>query len=178
MTKRFLLICVIIVGFAAVVSNAAPNYDPAGIPPAPVLDAGWAYDGIDGRLVDSLDSPYIYNLASPAYFRITDDFIVGDTYFVYDFGAPILTTSFSYAGVPTGFSDPGESAWQSSAYSGGEILLAPGAHHLTVQGDGKGGVPAGFYTQLTSAPVPAPGAILLGSIGVGLVSWLRRRKTL
>ena len=175
--KKLIMMCVIIIGVAGLVCNAAPNYDPDGVAPAPVLDAGWAYDMIAGRFVNSIDTPYVYNLTAPAYFRITDDFIVGDTFFVYDFGVQILNTGIPYAGVPTGFPNPGESAWQNSIYGGGQVLLAPGAHYLVVQGDGVGGVPAGFYTQLTSA-IPAPGAILLGSIGMGVVSWLRRRRTL
>ncbi len=179
--NKLLMICVMVIGVAGLANTASANFDPDGTPPAPILDAGWFYDEISDRFVDSIDSPYIYNLANPAYFRITDAFIVGDIYYVRDFGTLILTTSLPYAGVPTGFPDPPteyfpESAWQNPAYSGGEILLAAGPHFLTVQGDGVGGIPAGFYTQLTSAP--APGAILLGSIGVGVVSWLRRRRTL
>lgn len=175
--KKLITVCAIVIGVAGWVSTAAANFDPDATPPAPILDAGWFYDQVNSPFVDSVDSPYVFNLTKPAFFRITDDFMVGDLYYVRDFGSLILTTSLPYAGVPTGFPNPGESAWQNPAYSGGEILLAVGPHILTVQGNGGAGVPAaGFYTQLTT--IPAPGAILLGSIGVGVVSWLRRRRTL
>jgi len=52
-----------------------------------------------------------------------------------------------------------------------------GIDSIQLSGSGSGFHPYGV-DNLNFTPIPAPGAILLGSIGVGLVGWLRRRRAL
>ncbi len=161
------LICGLVL-VAATVSSQALNYDPAQPAPAPVLNAGWTYDQVNGPWINSVDSPYAFALPGPAMFTITDDFIPGDTYKVWDFGGLILTTGLTPGGQP--FPQPPGGP----AFTWGSVNLAAGPHFLTVQGDGVGGIPAGFYTRLDTIPEAGSLVLLGAALWAGLLA-LRRR---
>jgi hypothetical protein len=143
----------------------------------PVLGAGFSGDTIFARFADSAGSPYAINFAFATTFSITDAFIVGDIYTVYDFGTLILTTSVMGPGAPFGTpGDPtGEAAWENGAFGRGSILLAPGAHLLTFQGNCGGGCPAEFFTRIDAAVPDAGSTLPLLGFALAGVAVLRRK---
>src|SRR6516164_3291058 len=59
----------------------------------PVLNGGWVFDQVDAVMAPSESSPYVFTLANPAFFRITDQFVPGDVYDVFDSGTLVLVTT-------------------------------------------------------------------------------------
>jgi hypothetical protein len=111
-----------------------------------------------------LEGPFTFNALVPVRLDVTDDFLKGDRFEVYDFGSSIGLTSLvaidnasPEVGPETAFNDP--------TYSSGSFLLGPGLHSITMVvvenpfGSGRG------YLRAMPA-VPEPHAIALGAIAL------------
>ena len=64
-----------------------------------------------------------------------------------------------------------------TTFTGFFNVVTPGIYSLSFEGIGSDNIGM-LLDNVSVSVIPAPGAILLGSLGAGLVGWLRRRKSI
>lgn len=146
---------------------------------APVVNGGWYEDTLTADNVSSDGSPYAFTLLTEAWFRITDAFLTGDTFTVFETGglSPLLTTSNQAFGAGFGDNTNADFGWTSASYGSAEILLSAGDYSLEVFGDCGGGCPANFFARIDTASVPLPAGLPLLAGGLAAIGFIRRSKT-
>ena len=196
--KKLVAICILFVLMSAGAANAAITLTFDELPTQPI--DGLSYSGITfGFEVGGFSSmDAVYNGIGPGTLTyLQDPSMEGTTagILTLDFATPTDQLEF---GVALNSYEPVTMAYAVSLYDSSYALIGNftgGTYPLKVWSEGLftysgtqvSRAVIGFNEQaanrfaldnLTINPIPAPGAVLLGSFGLGLVNWLRRRRTL
>jgi len=196
--KKLVTICILLVLMSTGAANAAVTLTFDELPTQPV--DGLSYMGVTFgfKVGGSPSTDAVYNGIGPGTLTyLQDPSMEGTTAGVLtlDFSSPTDQLEFgvalnTYDASPMGYAvrlyDP--SYQLIGAYSGSTSPLVIWSEgQFTYSGALVSRAVIGFndlaasrfaLDNLTINAVPAPGAVLLSSIGLGLVNWLRRRRTL
>jgi hypothetical protein len=153
-----------------------------------VAGTGWVEDSISAVNMPSAGSPVTFTVApgQSEIFSLTDAFVPGDVYSVTSGGQTTISTFTSYPGTfPLGLgASPAtyDAAWANNAFSHLQIGFSAGTYSLSIEGDGAGGLPAGFAIRLDSGTLTV-GAVpesstwammVLGFAGVGFLAYRKK----
>lgn len=151
-----------------------------------VAGSGWQDDSLTTANASTTSSPWTFTVTGPAVFSVSDAFIVGDIYKLFDTAtSTLLATSTFFAGlagdVQSGTTGPAGGtfgpAWQNVTFSKFAYTLAAGTYSFTITGDGAGGLPAGLGVRLDLiGGVPEPTSWAMMILGFGLAGTALRRR--
>jgi hypothetical protein len=145
-----------------------------------VVGGGWRlfqFDGPGSSIRDSGtgDSSYDFLLGGPATLNVTDAYVIGDVFEIFDNGVSVFTTgAFNLAGPTT---DDAEGAFAGTTYSRGSIVLAAGSHSITGVATSSPTGAGGAFIELVSGGVPEPATWAMMLAGFGMVGVMARRRS-
>lgn len=166
--KRTLILAALLLAALTPWSNALAN---------PVVGQGWLSFSWDAG-VGSVSGPFDFTTSGPTVLKVTDLYIDGDQFAVYDNGSLLGDTSVpANDGAYTG--DP-DFAYSDPRWSHGFWDLGIGAHSLTFNIIATAACCAtgGADFRVDPASVPEPGALGtfgLGLFAIGAIGLMRRR---